>query len=187
MKELNLGKTILLITLLFTILCGVNGKVQAQSDSLLYREMDLKRLGVNFYNLSKPDKFNFEVIVLGGVKNPGIYLLTEGTSLVELVALTGGSIDESIYDNFKLIRAKVKNPTLKADTVMVISYKDFFDKDKTGSISKQNPLLMPGDIISFPIKPDKEFWDYALRITTIFVLPLLTAATLVVTILNYTK
>ena len=180
------NKTIVFVLIVFC-LAGIIKIANSQSDSLLYREMDLKRIGANFYNFSKPDKFNFEVIVLGGVRNPGIYLLSDGTSLVELIALTGGSVDESIYDNFKLIRAKTKNPELKADTVMMISYRDFFDKDKIGSISKLNPLLKAGDIVSFPIKPDKDFWDYAQRISTIFLIPLLSAATLVITILNYSR
>ena len=173
----------LLIFLLLII--AASGITYSQSDSLLYREMDLKRIGVNFFNFSKPDKFNFEVVVLGGVRSPGIYLLSDGTSLIELVALTGGSIDESIYDNFKLIRAKSKNPELKSDTVMVISYKDFFDKEKVGNISKKNPLLRPGDIITFPIKPDKDFWTIASQVATIFVIPLVSVATLIITIMTY--
>lgn len=183
----KLRKRLVLIALIFATFVGISSKASAQTDSLIFREMDLKRIGVNYFNFSKPDKFNFEVIVLGGVKAPGIYLLSEGASLIELVALTGGAIDESIFDNFKLIRAKAKNPELKADTVMIISYKDFFDKDKTGSVTKHNPLLKGGDIISFPIKPDKNFWDYAQVISTVFVIPLITIASLIINILNYSK
>lgn len=169
------------------LIFSISNLLIAQSDSLLYKELDLKKIGVNYYNFSKQDKFNFEVIVLGGVRSPGIYLLPEGTTLIEIVALTGGSIDESIYDNFKLIRSKSKNPELKADTIMIISYKDFFDKEKVGSLSKQNPILKPGDIVSFPIKPDKEFWDTASKVATIFVIPLISVATLIITIMSYNK
>jgi hypothetical protein len=180
-KKITIG-----LVLLFLMIS--DHSVLAQSDSMMiYRQSDLSKVGMNFYNFSKPEKFNFEVIVLGGVKSQGIYLLPEGTSLIELVALTGGSVDESIFDNFKLIRAKLKNPDLKADTVMVISYKDLFDKEKIGSVNKMNPLLKPGDIITFPIKPDKDFWDTAGKISTIFIIPLISAATLIVTIMNYNK
>ena len=175
----------IILTILLTI--ALNGIINAQSDSMYYRELDLKRIGVNYYNLSKPDKFNFEVVVIGGVKSPGIYLIPDGTSLVEVVGLTGGSVDESIYDNFKLIRAKNKNPELRADTVLIVSYKDFFDKDVTRISPKHNPLLRPGDIISFPIRPDKDFWDIAQRIAGVFIVPLFSLATLIVTILNYSK
>jgi len=175
----------IILTILLTI--AFNGFINAQSDSMFYREMDIKRMGLNYFNLSKPDRFNFEVVVIGGVKNPGIFLIPDGTSLVEVVGLTGGSVDESIYDNFKLIRAKNKNPELRADTVLIVSYKDFFDKDVTKLSPKHNPLLRPGDIISFPIKPDKDFWDIAGRIATIFIVPLFTLANFVIAILNYSK
>jgi hypothetical protein len=174
--------------LLFLILFGICNFTIAQNDSMqIYKEADLKKVGVAFFSYAKPDKFNFEVVVLGGVRLPGIYLLPEGTTVLELVALSGGVTDESILDNFKLIRAKTKNPELKSDSVITISYKDFFDRDKIGSLSKNNPLLKPGDIITFPIKPDKDFWDYAGKISTVIVLPLLTIATLILQVLNYNK
>ncbi|MCX6158539.1 MAG: SLBB domain-containing protein [Ignavibacteriae bacterium] len=180
-KKLNL-------VLLLLLFLATNNVIWAQNDSMqIYREMDLRKVGVAFYSYAKADKFNFEVVVLGGVKQPGIYLLPEGTTVLELVAISGGVTDESILDNFKLIRAKTKNPELKADTVIVISFKDFFDKDKIGSISKQNPLLRPGDIITFAIKPDKDFWDYAGKISTVIILPLLTITTLVLQVMSYNK
>ena len=178
-------KKVVLGALLLFIMCDV---VWAQSDSLqIYRQADLKKVDVAYFDFSKKEKFNFEVVVLGGVKQPGIYLLPEGTTVIELVALSGGVLDESILNNIKIIRAKTKNPDIKTDTVITISYNDFFDKDKTGSIIKRNPFLRPGDIITFPIKPDKDFWDYATRISTVFILPLVTIASLVVTIMNFNK
>lgn len=177
----------IILAFLFLSLVFISNSILAQNDSLLYREMDVKRIGLNYFNFSKPDKFNFEIIVIGGVKSSGIFLVPDGISLIEVVALTGGAVDESILDNFKLIRAKNKNPELKSDTVIVLSYKDFFDKERLGNISKVNPLLKPGDIISFPIKPDKDFWDTATKIATIFVIPLITIASLIVNIMTYTK
>ena len=179
---------ILVLGVLLLFLHCLNNTIWAQSDSMqIFRQEDMKKFEVSYFNFSKPDKFNFEIIVLGGVKQPGIYKLPEGTTILELVALTGGAIDESILDNFKLIRPKSKNPDLKADTIIIISYKDFFDKDKIGSFSKRNPLLRPGDIIAFPIKPDKDFWDVTSKIATILVIPLISIATLIVTIMNFNK
>ena len=177
-----------LFGLLFVVIFLIGKDVFPQNDSLmLYKQLELQRNGVAYFNMSKSDKFNFEVVVVGGVRQPGIYLLPEGTTVLELIALAGGAGDESILDNFKLIRAKYKNPELKADTIIVISYKDFFDKDKTGSFSKKNPLLKPGDILAFSIKPDKDFWDYANRLSAVFVLPIVSIATLIIAILNYQK
>lgn len=158
-----------------------------QSDSLYFRETDLKRLSLNYFNLSKPNKFNFEVIVIGGVKSPGVYLVPEGTSLVEVVALTGGATDESIFENVKLIRSKSKNPELRSDTVFSINYYEFFDKDNTGTIHKKNPLLKPGDIISFPIKPDRDFWQIATGIAGVIVLPILSMLTVLLNVMIYNK
>lgn len=183
---MKLKKTLLFFAIVICF-AGTIKNAYPQSDSLYWKEMDLKRIGLNFFNFSKPDKFNFEVVVIGGVKNPGMYLLAEGTSLIELVALTGGTNYESSFENFKLVRAKAKNPELKSDTVFVFNYTDFFDKEKVGNYSKQNPLLKPGDILLFPIRPDKDFWDIAQKVATILVIPLISIATLIVTIMNYNK
>lgn len=156
-------------------------------DSLYFRELDLKRISTNYFNLSKPNKFNFEVVVIGGVKNPGIYLVPIGTSLVEVVAMTGGAPDESIYEDFKLIRTKSKNPELRRDTVYVFDYIDYFDKNKDGTIQQINPLLKPGDIISFRIKPDKDFWQIAQGIAGVIVVPVLSLLTLYLQVLIYNK
>lgn len=157
------------------------------NDSLLFRESDLKRISTNYFNLSKPYKLNFEVVVIGGVKNPGVYLVPEGTTLVEVVALTGGTQAESNLENFKLIRTKNKNPELKSDTVLIINYDEFFDKEKSISISKSNPILRPGDIIAFPIKPEKDFWEIAQRIAGVIVVPILSLLTLYIQVLLYNR
>jgi protein involved in polysaccharide export with SLBB domain len=146
------------------------------------------KAGMNYYNYSDKDKGAIEVIVWGGVKNPGMYLIPEETSLVELISLTGGAADDKIYENFKFIRTKNKNPNLKTDSVLVLNYRDFFvfDEDKKDStFSKPNPTLLAGDLIVFPIKPEEDFWDIAQRVTSVIILPLFTLATLIVTILNY--
>ena len=123
---------------------------------------------------------------MGGVKNPGVYLIPEGTSLVQLVSLTGGAIDETIFEDFKFIRTKDKNPNLHADSMLVLNYMDFFnfDEKKSKNISQPNPILLAGDIIVFPIKPEEDFWQTAQRITGIFIVPLLSIATLIITIIN---
>ncbi|MFA5012839.1 MAG: SLBB domain-containing protein [Ignavibacteria bacterium] len=184
-------KRILFITLfVFTALnflyCQDDTLTQ-QTDSLLYREQDLKRISTNYFNLSKPNKFNFEVVVIGGVKNPGIYLVPQGTSLVEVVALTGGAPDESIFENFKLIRTKEKNPELRKDTIFVFDYLDYFDKEKEGTVKQINPILKPGDIIAFAIKPEKDFWQVAQGIAGVVVLPILSMLTVLLNIMIYNK
>ena len=160
---------------------------RSQEDSIKFGLLETSKMGKNYYNYSDPDKGNIEVIVWGGIKSPGIYLVPEGTSLVQLIALTGGAEDERIFETFKFIRTKDKNPNLKSDSVLVLNFSEFFDKEKRGSISKYNPLLLAGDILIFPIKPEKDFWGIAQRVTGVFIVPLLTLATLIVSILSLSK
>ena len=159
----------------------------AQDDSLKFKEYQLKKTGLGYYNYSDPEKFNFEVIVWGGIERQGVYLVPEGTTLISLISFTGGAKDETIYEDFKLIRTKQKAGTLKSDSAFVINYKDLFDKEVKGAINKPNPILQPGDILVFAIKPEKDFWDYAQRIAGVFIVPLLSIGTLIVSILNYSK
>lgn len=175
-------KYIITILLLLT-----SFRLTAQDDSLKFKDYQLKKFGANYFNYSDPEKFNIEVVVWGGVRNPGVYLLPEGTTLVTLISLTGSATDESIYEDFKLIRTKQKTGTLKSDSAYVINYKDLFDKEVKGAINKPNPVLQPGDILVFSIKPEKDFWDYAQRIAGVFIVPLLSIGTLIISILNYSR
>jgi hypothetical protein len=177
------------VILIIFLLYGFAVTGWAQMDSVKFGLLETIKTGANYYNYSDPDKGAIEVIVWGGVKNPGMYLVPEGTSLMQLISYTGGASDDRIYENFKFIRTKDKNPELKTDTVIVMNYRDFFiyDKKKSDSLSKPNPTLLAGDLIVFPIKPEKDFWDIAQRVTSIFIIPALTIATLIVTILNYSN
>lgn len=161
--------------------------IYAQEDSIKFGPLETMKVGANYYNYSDKDKANIEVIVLGGVKSPGIYLIPKGKTLMDLLALTGGALDETNYENFKFIRTKKLNPDLKADSILVLNYKDFFDRDITKNLSVPNPILNNGDIIAFPIKPEKEFWDYAQRIAGVIVVPLVSVAVLILQIINLSR
>lgn len=176
-----------LLIVFIIVITSVTG--WTQFDSVKFGLLETMKAGANYYNYSDKDKGAIEVIVWGGVRNPGMYLIPENTSLMELISLTGGAADDRIFENFKFIRTKDKNPELKTDTVIIINYRDFFeyDKKKTDSLSKPNPTLLAGDLIVFPIKPEKDFWEIAQRVTSVFIVPALTIATLIVTILNYTN
>ncbi len=171
----------LLITLIISL------QVYAQEDTIKFGPLETMKGGANYHNYSDKDKANIEVMVIGGVKSPGVYLIPQGKTLMELLTLTGGAVDESNYESFKFIRTKKLNPNLKADSILILNYKDFFDRDITKNISVPNPVLNHGDIIAFPIKPEKEFWDYAQRITGLFIVPLLSITTLILQIINLSK
>ncbi|MBN1632767.1 MAG: SLBB domain-containing protein [Ignavibacteria bacterium] len=179
-------KSKLKVLLIAIIIAMTAGTALSQLDSVKFGLLETMKAGANYYNYSDKDKGAIEVIVWGGVKNPGMYLIPEGTSLMELISYTGGAADDRIFENFKFIRTKDKNPELKTDTVIVINYRDFFvyDKKKSDSLSKPNPTLLAGDLIVFPIKPEEDFWVIAQRVASVFIVPLLSIATLIVSIIR---
>jgi hypothetical protein len=158
----------------------------SQTDSALYGDA-LKKIGQNYFNFSNPSTENFEVYVWGGVKNPGIYLIPVGTDLIKLITLTGGAPDDRMYESFKLIRPKTRTGNMKTDSAFVFNYQDFFDSEKKGSFQKNNPELKAGDILIFPLRPEKDFWDTATRISSLLVLPLLTMISIALQIRNLSR
>lgn len=147
-------------------------------------EFETKKIGQNYFNYSDPDKVNIEVIVLGGVKSPGKYLVPEGTTFLDLMSLTGGLINDKIGDNIKFIRPSEKKGKFKDDKVMLLKYADLFEDDAVSLVNKVNPVLQPGDVIAVPIKPERTTWENIKDIAYILT-PLISIGTLIVTILTY--
>jgi hypothetical protein len=170
--------------ILITFLSALAAK--AQIDSIFVGE-NAKRLGFNYYNYSNPSTENIEVYVWGGIKNPGIFLVPVGTDIVRLVTLTGGALDDRMYQSFKLIRPKNRTGNIKTDSAFVFNYQDFFDSEKKGGFAKNNPELQAGDILIFPLKPEKDFWETAGRISSIIILPLLGITSIILQIINLSK
>ena len=149
-------------------------------------EYETKKTGQNYYNYSDPDKVNIEVIVLGGVKSPGKYLVPEGTTFLDLISLTGGLVNDRIGNNIKFIRPQSKAGTLKDDNVVLLKYADLFVDDSVGGVYKNNPVLIAGDIIAVPIKPEMTTWETVKDILYV-VGPLVSILSLIISILNYYK
>ena len=161
------------------------GGVNAQNETRV-GEFETKKMGVNYFNYSDPDKINIEIIVLGGVKAPGKYLVPEGSTFLDVMSLTGGLINDRIGDNIKFIRPSEKNGKLKDDKVILLKYADLYKDDSIAVVSKNNPILQPGDVIAVPLKPEMTTWETIKDILYI-ITPLVSIGTLIVTILNYTK
>lgn len=162
-----------------------SGGLYAQNETRV-GEFETKKTGVNYFNYSDPDKKNIEVIVLGGVRAPGKYLLPEGSTFLDVMSLTGGLINDRIGDNIKFIRAQEKNGKFKDDKVILLKYADLFKDDSIAVVNKNNPVLQPGDVIAVPIKPELTTWETIKDIAYV-ITPLISIGTLIVTILNYTK
>jgi len=169
------------VTFLLTI--TLTGVATSQVDTRV-GEFETKKIGQNYFNYSDPDKVNIEVIVLGGVKSPGKYLVPEGTTFLDIMSLTGGLINDRIGDNIKFIRPSEKTGKLKDDKVILLKYADLFKDDAVSVVNKVNPVLQPGDVIAVPILPEKTTWENIKDVAYILT-PLISIGTLIVTILTY--
>lgn len=171
--------------MIITFMTVFAGSSYGQNDTRV-GEFETKKMGVNYFNYSDPDKKNIEIIILGGVKNPGKYLVPEGTTFLDVMSLSGGLINDRIGDNIKFIRAQEKSGKFKDDKVMLLKYADLFKDDAVSVVNKVNPVLLPGDVIAVPILPEKTTWENIKDVAYILT-PIISLGTLIVTILNYSK
>jgi hypothetical protein len=170
---------------IITIIVVNTVSLYAQKDIKVTPE-ELKKIGTNYFNYSDPAKVNIEVKVLGGVRYPGIYLVPEGTSVIDLLSLSGNVLQEETADNIKLIRTSQQSGRLSDDNIITLNYRDMFKDEKLKSINKVNPVLVYGDILVVPMTPEKTFWDF-FRDFSIVITPLVTLATLVISIISLSR
>jgi hypothetical protein len=170
---------------ILTIILFFTCSVFAQNDTRVGEE-EIKKIGINYFNYSDPDKINIEVIVLGGVRNPGKYLIPKGTTVIDILGLAGNMLREETADNIKLIRNAMQGEKLTDNNVITLKYRDLFKDDPLTSVNKYNPVLIPGDILIIPIPPTKTFWDYVLDVSTL-ITPFVSIATLIITIITLSK
>ena len=170
---------------IFIIVLSLTCTLYAQKDTRS-GEDEIKKTGINYFNYSDPDKINIEVIVLGGVKIPGKYLIPQGTTVIDILGLSGNILKEEIADNIKLIRNAQNNGKLTDNSIVTLKYRDLFKDQPLTSINTSNPVLLPGDILIIPIMPEKTFWDYFTEISVI-VTPLVTIGTLIISIISLNK
>lgn len=168
------------------IILAVNTLTFYAQDNTRVTSEELKKTGTNYFNYSDPGKINIEVNVLGGVKFPGRYLVPQGTNVIEILSLSGNVIDEETADYIRLIRSSQQNGKLSDSNIITLNYKNLFLDEKLKSVNKLNPILSHGDILVVPIHPETTFWDKFIRISSI-VAPLVTLATLIISIITLTK
>lgn len=133
-----------IIFILFT--CNVNGQDTREKIG----SEDIIKNGTNYYNYADKDKVNIEVSVWGYVKNPGKYLIPSGTTIIDLITLCGGPLTDSKMEDVRLIRLKNDSLKIKNDKVILLNFKDFLGEEKIKDVSRENPILIPGDIILIP-------------------------------------
>jgi hypothetical protein len=130
----------------------------SQDTSLVFGNKIIKQK-LNYYDFSDPLKINFEVIVWGGFKNPGKYIVPEGTTLIDLLTFAGMPPASELLEDVKLIRAKDITSKYSTASVLKFNFEKFFNRETT-NYDIDNPLLRPGDILLTPTEVERGFWDY---------------------------
>jgi polysaccharide export outer membrane protein len=89
-----------------------------------------------------------QILVLGQVKNPGVYNLPLGARVLDALALAGGPLERAALENVGIYR----DGSLDGSELVVMGR----DKVLFSGDAKENPLLEAGDIIYVPEtkKPD---------------------------------
>ncbi|NLL48213.1 MAG: hypothetical protein GX249_06485 [Firmicutes bacterium] len=89
-----------------------------------------------------------QILVLGMVKNPGVYSLPVGARVMDAIALAGGPVERAALENVGIYR---DGSIEGSDIVAMGQDKVLFTGD-----ANENPLLQAGDIIYIPetSKPD---------------------------------
>ncbi len=157
------------------------GDVRAQDTTLVFGNKLMKQK-INYFDFSDPLKVNFEVIAWGGFKNPGKYLVPEGTTLIDLLTFAGLPPNSQLLEEVKLLRAKDISTKYSSATVTKYNFKKFFDKQTT-DYNIENPFVKPGDILVIPLEIDKTFWDY-FKEGLVIIGPLASIISLIITINN---
>jgi len=166
------------------VFVGFNiSNVMAQDDKERIGLEEILKTGVNYYNYADKDKVNIEVIVWGGIKNPGKYLIPAGTTVIDLITLAGGPVSEETIEFVKLIRMKNDSLNTQTDKIINLDYRGFFDREMKSYYKYVNPVVEAGDMITIPIEEEKTFWDYFKDVYG-YVIPLVA---LIISILNFTK
>ena len=170
---------------IFPVILLLTCPLYAQKDTRSGEE-EIKKTGINYFNYSDPEKINIEIIVLGGVKNPGKYLIPVGTTVIDILGLSGNLLKEETADNIKLIRNAQIDGKLTDSNIITLNYRDLFKDQPLKSVNKSNPFLLPGDILIIPIIPEKTFWDHFSDVSVI-VTPLVAIGTLIITVISLSK
>jgi hypothetical protein len=144
---------------------------------------DELKIGMNYYNYGDKDKININVYVWGTIRVPGKYLIPQGTTLLELITLCGGPVNETKLEDVRIVRMKNDTLGIAEDKILTFNYNEYLWENQITKPVKTNPILMAGDLVLFPNSPKYNLRDNVylyLGITT----TLVSIATLMITILR---
>ncbi|MCE1164396.1 MAG: SLBB domain-containing protein [Bacteroidetes bacterium] len=141
------------------------------------------KTGLFYYNYGDKNKLNIEVMVWGYIKAPGKYLIPQGTKFTELLTLCGGPSNDTKLEDVRIVRLKNDSLGIKQDTLFNLNYDDYLWQDKISTLARRNPVLMPGDMIIFPLESRFHFRDNLYLILSI-TSTLVSITTFLVTVLR---
>ena len=133
------------------------------------------------YDYSNATTVNIKVQLWGYVRYPGYYVVPAGTSLNELITLSGGPREDASLDDIRVVKLKEGSQT----TMMKYNYNDLVWEDNIKS-QINYVRLDAGDIVVVPGEP-----RYFVREDVTFYLGILSAlasiSALVISIIILTK
>lgn len=152
--------------LLFFFIFSVSVKSQNDTDKIKIGPEELQSLkGGHYYNFSDKNKVNIEVMLLGGVAY-GKYLIPEGTTLFDLIIMSGGANTYTMED-VKVVRFKTETPKMQGRDVVQYDYSGLFGDKEDILEAKSNPMLRAGDWVIVPEpKPDRDIFFYITQTIT---------------------
>ena len=182
--------------LFFLLVFSTTFIIKAQ-DVKVGRDATQRQAGGAFYDYSDPDRINITVSVLGYVTHPGKYLVPEGTTVLDLLAYSGGPTTDALLEQIALFRfansdtsafpppKNAKDSSLISKTgnrVLELNYNSLLWEDNIRPVDTI-PVLQPGDILLLKGEPRFFFRDYF----SIALQVLSAAISLTILILNITR
>lgn len=118
---------------------SVSGKSLFEVQEIVSNFLNIADLGIKPYlTLSKAR--DIQVILLGGVENPGIYTLSAGSNIIAALNVAGGISDNGSYRNIELKRGgKILNTIDLYDT-FAFGNQDFILPLRSGDVIFTKPL-----------------------------------------------
>jgi len=107
----------------------------------------------SFYYYVQPGSATIRAHVMGTVRNPGLYVINEGTRLDELLSLSGGAIlDERERLTRRHITIRLLRPTDEGQTTV------FENTSETGHLNSITPpRLQDGDVLEVEVVNRRRF------------------------------
>jgi hypothetical protein len=144
LKTVIFSRTIITVLLLLYAVSKANGQQET--------------ITKDQYILGEEQKMEIVVHIWGEVKQPGEYIVPDGTDVLELISKAGGYTEYSNITNIRLTRGKLGSTSsassntglnktsmsIRPQRVITIDLKKYLKNDQYESL----PLLLPGDTVT---------------------------------------